>query len=509
MNWGKLARRGTLPAIVPALVVALACKGSDSSRSKEHAADPVATGSDVSAPAPEMVPTVASAETAPTHDAPHRAASRELTELAVKRLLDDWLVAQNEHSFESYEKAYASRFTGIKRTGSKTSKMDRRHWLLDRRQMFPRIVSVRAKDPQIALQSKTASLRFEQYWASKNYEDRGTKQMTIVLEDGLPRIAREELLESRAIGAQSTRQTPVHLVYRFGGQDYLVVGDGAKLVKPELREAAGTFVAFGDVDLSDARAMADWQGRSLRVFSVSGKHCTAEGGRVVGIALALPHFSEQGRWDTQKVPPAERAQIIAEMGRPQYAVEIDAVKGNCGDLVLGQAASQPVTKVAEETSDEAAKRVALTVFENLPKYQAQQKDLDQFIAESEKEAGHSQPKTPWTEYSPVIRSQRSFRLGDEHYVWLSYDAGPGCGGWDGGLAMLFRVHPGKELQVTPIPPPKGAFYPTGDVTSLTDVNADGRVELLLHPTFSSGTLLLDESLQPVEQVNYVNFDCPC
>ncbi len=27
---------------------------------------------------------------------------------------------QNEHSFESYEKAYASRFTGIKRTGSKT-----------------------------------------------------------------------------------------------------------------------------------------------------------------------------------------------------------------------------------------------------------------------------------------------------------------------------------------------------------------------------------------------------
>jgi hypothetical protein len=46
----------------------------------------------------------------------------------VKTLLDAWLKAQNDGDFNAYEKLYAQRFTGIRRSGPRTVKMDRAGW---------------------------------------------------------------------------------------------------------------------------------------------------------------------------------------------------------------------------------------------------------------------------------------------------------------------------------------------------------------------------------------------
>lgn len=490
------------------LLVTLSCKSepggpSDNGSGSQTAAvtSPVATTPPPSTTAPHASG-AASAGGSAGEDA-------ALTRSAVEELLQDWLAAQNSRSFESYTETYAQRFTGIKRIGSKMSRMDRENWLRDRQQMFPRIVRVEAKNPEISLLPRTASLRFEQYWTSANYEDRGTKQMTIVLEDGAPRIAREELLDSRIIGSAPASQSLVRIVHHFRGKDYLIIGDGATIETPELYDGSGTYVAFGAVDPGKVPGIADWQGRALRVFSASGKQCTASGGKIMGIAHALPHFSESGRWENEKVPTSARAQIIAEMSVPQYALEIESVAGDCSALVLGQAATQPPPEVAAETADETAKRLALAAFRRLPEYRREQRSLDEFLATTSDGATKATPQQPWIEYSPVIVSQRSFRLGKEHYVWLSYNTGAGCGGWDGGLAMLFRVELGPTPKATALRPPKDASYPTGDVTTLLHTQHAAQPRLLLHPTFSAGTELLDEQLQPTEELRFVSFDCPC
>lgn len=99
--------------------------------------------------------------------------------------------------------------------------------------------------------------------------------------------------------------------------------------------------------------------------------------------------------------------------------------------------------------------------------------------------------------------------GKQHYVWLSYNAGPGCAAWEGGLAMLFRVNDGATPSVTAVPPPNQRSYPTGRLDMLVDTQRDGRVELLLRPTFSASRKPLDERLQPTEQLRFVSSDCPC
>lgn len=496
-------------ALSGVLLTALSCKDEPGSAPENVVPSPttdVAQASEATAASPSIPPSPAP-NPAPTGKPAADDAS--LTRPAVERLLQHWLTAQNSRSLDDYAKTYAERFTGLKRMGSHTSRMSRQKWLYDRKQMFPRILRVEAKNIEISVLPQTAILRFEQYWTSANYEDRGTKQMTLVLEEGQPRIAREELLDSRVIDSAQAAGAPVRIVHHFRGKDYLIIGDGATIEKPDLSSGHGTWIAFGSIDTSKEPEIADWQGRALRVFSAAGESCIATGGKVMGIAQALPHFSEFGRWERDKVPTSKRAKIIAEMGGPQFALEIETVGADCGWLVLGQAATQPAPEVAVETADDTAIRLALEAFRKLPQYQSEQRGLDDFRKELSNRAAKPPPQEAWIEYTPVTTSQKSFRLGKEHYVWLSYNAGPGCAGWEGGLAMLFRVELGAAPKATPVPPPNQGSYPTGKLDMLVDTQRDGRVELLLRPTFSAGRELLDERLQPTEALRFVNFDCPC
>src|SRR6186713_2807967 len=70
---------------------------------------------------------------------------------AVRTLVDAWLATQNASDFAGYERLYAERFTGVKRSGSYHARFDRKGWLRDRAGMFVRPMRVSAEALEIAL----------------------------------------------------------------------------------------------------------------------------------------------------------------------------------------------------------------------------------------------------------------------------------------------------------------------------------------------------------------------
>src|SRR5687768_16879105 len=76
---------------------------------------------------------------AATAAAPDAAARKRVVEPVkqddVRKLLADWLAAQNGGDFAAYSKLYDARFQGVRRSGKKTVKLDRAGWIADRERM--------------------------------------------------------------------------------------------------------------------------------------------------------------------------------------------------------------------------------------------------------------------------------------------------------------------------------------------------------------------------------------
>lgn len=121
----------------------------------------------------------------------------EITETDVKAFLVSWLTAQNTGSYSNYAAMYSDSFTGIRRTGSNTYNFNRDSWLKDRKKMFKKKMVVTAINPVIQRSETTATVKFEQTWASGAYRDKGDKLLYLVAENGKLKIMREEMLFSK------------------------------------------------------------------------------------------------------------------------------------------------------------------------------------------------------------------------------------------------------------------------------------------------------------------------
>lgn len=120
----------------------------------------------------------------------------DISETDVKAFLDNWLSVQNTGSYSSYATMYSNSFIGIKRSGQVTSNLNHDAWLKDRKKMFNKKMVVEANNPEIKLAGTTASIKFEQTWASGTYKDKGDKLLDLALENGKLKITREEMLFS-------------------------------------------------------------------------------------------------------------------------------------------------------------------------------------------------------------------------------------------------------------------------------------------------------------------------
>ena len=69
-----------------------------------------------------------------------------LAEGDARGVVDGWLAAQNAGDLAAYDKLYAARFTGIRRSGPRTVRFDRAGWMRDRARMFGKPMTVAKPD---------------------------------------------------------------------------------------------------------------------------------------------------------------------------------------------------------------------------------------------------------------------------------------------------------------------------------------------------------------------------
>jgi len=119
-----------------------------------------------------------------------------LAERDVRGVVDGWLVAQNAGDFAVYDKLYAAKFTGIRRSGPRTVRFDRAGWMRDRARMFGKPMTVAISDVKIRTGGAAALVSFTQTFAQGSYKDAGPKQLVIVRNAGALRIASEKMLRS-------------------------------------------------------------------------------------------------------------------------------------------------------------------------------------------------------------------------------------------------------------------------------------------------------------------------
>jgi len=247
--------------------------------------------------------------------APARPAPAPLAEAQVKALLDEWQAAQNAGSFERYQKLYAARFQGVRRSGPRTVRLDRAGWVADRKRMFAKPMSVELADLELVRSATMARAQFQQTWASGTYKDVGRKQMVIVRECDQLRIAREELLESHIVGADHRDLS-----------DALLLADETGVIlsarpedgwgRGEIRSGSGEFTSVRAVDVAALPAdLAGWRTRKLKVMGAGGPLCD---GSVAGFSLVgrvTPHFGTVQQWQGTTAP-SRRARSGAPTASP-------------------------------------------------------------------------------------------------------------------------------------------------------------------------------------------------
>jgi hypothetical protein len=111
---------------------------------------------------------------------------------AVKALLDRWVAAQNNRDFAGYGKLYAPQFHGVRRSGRRTVMLDRKGWLVDRKRMFKKPMTVSIADVQI----DGLAVKLKQTFAQGTYKDVGPKVLLLQPSGSELVIAREEMLAS-------------------------------------------------------------------------------------------------------------------------------------------------------------------------------------------------------------------------------------------------------------------------------------------------------------------------
>ena len=94
--------------------------------------------------------------------APARPPVAELVPAEVRAVIDAWLRAQNEGDFAAYERLYAPRFTGIRRSGPRERRFDRAGWIADRQAMFRASMQVATRDVTVDPGAGVAMVRLTQ-----------------------------------------------------------------------------------------------------------------------------------------------------------------------------------------------------------------------------------------------------------------------------------------------------------------------------------------------------------
>lgn len=277
---------------IPFLLVALSLAASGCKGERQSSASSTAT----SAP---------SASTMPASSAPESALpkAQPIDEASVRTAIDSWVRAQNQGDFASYERAYAERFTGIKRSDSRVFQADRAGWLADRKAMFARPLTVAAEDIQISGSPTFVRVRFTQDFRTPTFHDRGPKELQLVKTGNDWQIVREEMLGSEAGGGASRGQS-------FDAEDFsfvrtlsastLILLDRYASLNPvsgpvqHVRDGVVYRSVRADLVEEKYRKLL---GKTFRVYDGSGNTCDVTPTKLALYGEVYPHFGTINTWN--------------------------------------------------------------------------------------------------------------------------------------------------------------------------------------------------------------------
>jgi hypothetical protein len=429
------------------------------------------------------------------------AAGAPLAERDVRAVVDAWLSAQNGGDLAAYDKLYAARFTGIRRSGPRTVRFDRAGWMRDRARMFKKIMTVGATDVKVRAGGASALVTFTQTFAQGNYRDVGPKQLVVVREAGALKIASEKMLRS------NLQPVPVHPDERFR-----FVVSGAILLSdspaddwatgaPRYEARTGPAVAARKADVAKLPPeLVRWQGRRVRLVTAQGSSCEAKVKGLRVLSRSIPHFGTVQEWNEMKEP--EVAQQAWELGTKVLVADVDKP---CEEAFWAQPVgpAAPVTGAGQEADAASAARA---------------------IAELRKSEGWKEIQKSYLE-SPTkgvkrwdaleganaeARRLKAHRAGKEiQLVSVTMQVIASCSEFNADLWGLYEERGGKLIPRNT--PGKNPARPVAAV----DSDGDGDSELLFDPGSGSfgtekGRLLLDGELwDVVEDVQVPYMDCPC
>jgi ketosteroid isomerase-like protein len=431
-----------------------------------------------------------------------------------RALLDRWLKAQNDGDFAAYQGLYADRFTGVRRSGQRTVRLNRAGWLRDRQRMFQKKMTVQAEGVRIAASSGGAVLTFSQTWESGSYRDTGPKRMVLVRGAGGLRISGEELLASSlrpvlAMSAAEQAEAPhLFLIDLGAGQGRGVVlstapdeawASGAPRL---LREDGGVRVVSRAVDAERLPPeLRRWRGQAVRLLTDrGGPGCegTVRGFRVV--TQVVPHFGMAQEWQEKGAAPAEIAKEVWGLGQEARVLvgDVETSGKGCERATWARPAGLPVpVMAAPEEPDAALRAAALAAFRKLPEHGAHQKAYDEFWRES-KPAG-KKPRY-WDQHEGGAPTVKVLRLGQVTLVTVQAQEMVSCAEFMASLWAVFRVE-GKGLKLRQ----EGETPQTITPRAIVDLDGDGDPEVLMDVDLGQGVQRGDELKTVVASYQ----DCPC
>ncbi len=420
------------------------------------------------APATTGTATTGPSETTPTVD-PGPPPESTVPEAAVKKLVDEWLEAQNSGDFEAYSALYAPKLEGVKRVGAKKFSFDRAGWLADRERMFKKKMEVSAADVEVSVAGRSAVARFEQTWASGDFKDVGPKQLVVVATDDGPRIAREEMLQSTVVGDDAPK-----VIYRprqaalMAGDQYVVLAldaEGVSASKPVLVDRSGEAIA--EVE-SPPDVLAGFVGQEFSVERIrkSPGTCTAKVESIHVLARAIPHFGQLEYWNGEMGEPrmadTHVAKEIWDLAKGQGHLVVGKLDQPCENAAWAHAPEQKVVPLAQHPAKGELKDKLEDAFRSLPGHASIQKEFEGFGGKS----SWSQSNTNITIYGREDSPKYAF-------VWAT--VGDGCGDFIGEFWAAYQVAPNGGLVLLSDPKvpgevavPVGAFELDGEVVFLSD-----------------------------------------
>jgi hypothetical protein len=447
--------------------------------------------------------TQASAEVAAA-DAGPAGSPTELTgnEAPSAALVERWLAAQNGGDFAAYEAQYASRFTGIKRAGERTSRFDRKKWLADRKRMFSRAMKVEVADLRIEPTRGGALVTFTQTWESGSFRDVGPKQLVLVNEGKELKIAREEMLASTIAGASTegvaftaAQHLPVVTAEGFVGVVLATSVDPAKVP-----HEAPVSIERGEVAWAKTGAGSG----TYQLYGRTGLVCEVGPSERGLFAQARFHFGQVQTWDgtfdgldpaKDKVDDATVAREVLDLAGDgvHEVLRVDAAA--CSGAIWAREKVEAPAMVFAEVDAAPLLAKAREALRKTGFWKQVQKD---FEADDSVEG----KKAKWDEWESAVGA--SAFSGPEGTTWvaISVTAGSGCGTFGASAWALWRVTGDEWTLLSDGDNPGEPVLPT----AAFDADADGQ------PEFSDGQALIQAvgaAWRSTKKVVRPDFDCPC